>query len=428
MMNVLPEKSFNKFIVIWTAQLIATIANGLTAFSLGIYVFQKTQTATSVALVTLCAFLPFVLLNPIGGVLADRFDRRMMMILGDLGSAMGLVFILLMMLDGEVELWQICAGVAFGSVFVALMGPAYKATVTDLLTEEQFAKASGLVQLASSSQYLLSPVIAGFLLNRVDIKTILIIDILTLPITSFAALFVRKSLTAVHRESKKLHFSRDMLEGWRSLTSDKGILFLVAIVSAVTFYLGFLQTLLGPMVLSFSDAKTLGTVLSISATGMLVSSLLIGVFSMTRKYLDMLVFGLGFAGVFFALMGLSRDVRFITGAGFLFFCSLPFVNTGADVLIRRKIPNEKQGRAWGIIGVLSQLGYLVAYSVAGILADRLFNPLLNKGGALAPSLGRIIGVGPGRGIALMFVISGVMVVLLAVATPKIKAIRALESD
>ncbi len=422
------NKSFNKFLIIWTAQLIATIASGLTAFSLAVYVFQKTQMATSVALVTLCAFLPSVLLSPVGGVLADRFDRRIMMILGDSGSALGLVFILLTMPEGNVGLWQICFGVAFGSLFIALMGPAYKATVTDLLTEDQFAKASGLVQLAASSQYLLSPVIAGFLFNLVDIKTILLIDILTLPITAFAALFVRKSLPSVEIKPEKLHFSKDLVEGWQAMACDKGVLLLVAIISVVTFYLGFMQTLLGPMLLSFTDAKTLGTVQSISATGMLLSSLLIGIFSTTQKYVAMLAAGLGFAGLFFSLMGLTSNIYFITGAGFLFFCTLPFINTSADVLIRRKIPNEKQGRAWGIIGILSQLGYIIAYAVAGILADRVFNPLLEKGGLLAPTIGKIIGTGAGRGIGLLFVICGIFIAILAFSISKIKPIRALEQD
>lgn len=73
--------------------------------------------------------------------------------------------------------------------------------------------------------------------------------------------------------------------------------------------------------------------------------------------------------------------------------SLPFVNMSADVLVRNNIPKEKQGRVWGIIGILSQLGFIVSYSLAGFLADRVFNPLLVEGGALASTVGSYIGVG-----------------------------------
>lgn len=91
---------------------------------------------------------------------------------------------------------------------------------------------------------------------------------------------------------------------------------------------------------------------------MLVSSLLLGVLTVTRKYVRQLVIGPVFAGIFIALLGFTTNIFVITLSGFLFFAALPFVNTSADVLTRSNIPDEKQGRAWGLIGILSQLGFL----------------------------------------------------------------------
>ncbi len=182
------------------------------------YVYSLTGTAASVSLVTLCAFLPSVLLAPIGGVFADRFDRRLMMILGDLFSAAGLVYMLVVILNGEIILWQICLGVSISSIFVALMEPAYKATVTDLLSIEQYARASGMVQIAGSAKYLISPVIAGLLLRIADIKLILSIDIATFFITISAALWVMRSLrNTVTKDRSQQNFLQDMKEGLRTI-------------------------------------------------------------------------------------------------------------------------------------------------------------------------------------------------------------------
>ncbi|KUO51089.1 MAG: macrolide transporter [Desulfitibacter sp. BRH_c19] len=427
-MKNVENKSFGKFLIIWAGELVSSIGSGLTAFALGVYVYQMTGTATSVALVILLAFLPSVLLSPIAGVLADRFDRRLMMIIGDGCSSFGLVFILLIMLTGEIALWQIYLGVMVSSVFVALLEPSYKATITDLLTEEQFSKASGLVQLAASSKYLLSPIIAGFLLSVTGLETILIIDISTIAVTVFAVMFVKKGMQVTKKEQERQKFLKDLAEGWNAVTEKKGVLFLIIIISIVTFFIGFVQTLSIPMMLSITDVKTLGIVESVSAMGMLVSSLIIGIFSITKKYTNELVIGLGFAGWFISLMGLTTNIFFIAGAFFLFFAALPFVNTSAEVLIRKTIANEKQGRAWGIIGIISQLGYIAAYCISGVLADYVFNPLLVEGGPLASTLGVVIGTGPSRGIGLLFIISGFMVIVLAVLIFKIKAIRALENN
>jgi len=95
-------------------------------------------------------------------------------------------------------------------------------------------------------------------------------------------------------------------------------------------------------------------------------------------------------------------------------------------MVRCRIPNELQGRAWGLISILSQIGYKLAYACAGILADNIFNPMLIEGGLLSGSTGRLIGVGPGRGIGFMLVISGVRVALLGFFMRSVKIIQGME--
>lgn len=80
-----------RFMVIWLGELISGIGSGMTAFALSIYVYQETGSVTLVSLISLAAFLPTILLSPLGGVLADRYDRRLLMIIGDLFSGLGLM-------------------------------------------------------------------------------------------------------------------------------------------------------------------------------------------------------------------------------------------------------------------------------------------------------------------------------------------------
>ena len=152
------QSNFPKFMLLCAGELISAVGGGLTSFGLGVYVFRQTGSAASMALVTLLAFLPTLLLSVPAGVLADRYDRRLLMMLGDGCSALGILYILLCMMWGEAALWQICTGVFISSTFSALLEPSYRATVTDLLTKEEYSKASGLVSLAGSARYLISPV------------------------------------------------------------------------------------------------------------------------------------------------------------------------------------------------------------------------------------------------------------------------------
>ncbi|WP_199777655.1 MFS transporter [Lysinibacillus sp. FJAT-14745] len=417
---------FKKFLLLWSGQLISAIGSGLTAFGLGIYVFQQTGKASAMALVTLLAFMPSLLLSPVAGVLADRYDRRLLMVLGDSLSAIGLVYILICMLSGEVLLWQICVGVTISSVFSSLLDPAYKATVTDLLTEKQYTKASGLVQVAGSAKYLISPIIAGFLLTVSDIKLLLVIDICTFFVTVTSALAVRKGLASKTYEQTQSFF-HEFKDGWRAVSENRGVLVLVIMTSVLTFYLGIIETLSIPMLLTFTNSSVIGTVETVVATGMLVSSVIIGFIPIKKGYVKILSFSLFFEGIFMTIFGLRENIALICISGFFFFAMMPFANSSLDFLVRTNIDNAVQGRAWSLIGVISQFGFVAAYALSGVLADYVFTPLLVDGGLLADSVGKITGTGQGRGTGLLIIIAGILLSITSFILFNLKSVKKLEN-
>lgn len=415
-----------KFITLWIGELISSIGSGMTAFAVSVYIYQLTGSATWVSVAALLAFMPTILLSPIGGILADRYDRRLMMILGDSLSVLGLAFIFICVQTGHGGAVPICIGVTISSVFVALLEPAYKATVTDLLSKEDYAKASGMVQIAANSKYLISPFLAGMLLSVTDIRAILIIDMATFFVTVFTIAAVRKSIKTVKPEKHHLNFFTELKEGMLSITGDKGVRSLVTLMALMCFFIAFIQTLMTPMILTFADSKTLGTIESISAIGMVIGSAIIGVLNIKQNYSKILMLALMAAGAFIALTGTTTKVGLILAFCIMFFTALPFVNTCADVLIRMRISNEVQGRAWGMISILTQMGFVAAYAVCGPLADYVFGPVMMKGGILAGNVGKLIGTGEGRGIGLMLIIAGIMMVILALVFGNKQSIKEME--
>lgn len=180
------------------------------------------------------------------------------------------------------------------------------------------------------------------------------------------------------------------------------------------------------MVLAVSNAETVGIMESLCAVGMLLGSVFIGILGIKKNFSTVLCVAGILSGIFIALTGVNKSI-FVTGAGvFLFFLALPFMNTSADVLIRKNIPNELQGRVWGIISLLSQTGTVLAYALSGVLADFVFEPLLADNGILADSIGVLIGTGTGRGIGFMLVLSGICIIPAAFAIGRSRSIRSLQ--
>lgn len=404
------KSNFSKFMLLWAGELVSAVGGGLTSFGLGVYVFQKTGSAASMALVTLLAFLPTLLLSVPAGVLADRYDRRVLMMLGDGCSAIGIIYILICMLRGGAELYEICIGVFISSVFSALLDPAYRATISDLLTEEEYSKASGLVSIAGSARYLLSPLIAGILLAVSDISVLLMIDISTFILTVISTLVVKKGLASKRAETKE-SFGKSMKEGWRAITDRRGVLVLILASSVMTCFMGCIQILAEPLILDFTDSTTLGIGETVCASGMLVSGLVLGMRGIRRGYVKVLGVSLFAAGLGMIGFGILENIYIICAFGFLFFAMLPFANNCLDYLVRTNIPDELQGRVWGMIGFLSQIGYVVAYAFAGLAAD---------------GMGQLLQKGVGRGAAVVIMIAGVFLCVTALLLYPLKSVRSLE--
>ena len=406
------QSGYGKFLLLWAGQMVSAIGGGLTSFGLGVYVFEQTGSAASMALVTLLAFLPTLVLSVPAGVLADRYDRRRLMMLGDGLSALGILYILICMLRGGAALWQICVGVLVSSVFSALLEPAYRATVSDLLSREEYSRASGLVSLAGSARYLISPLLAGLLLAVSDIRLLLVIDICTFFLTVIVTGAVKRGLAAKLPEVRE-SFLSSLRGGWRAVTGKRGVLLLIAAASVLTCFMGAFQILAEPLLLDFTSSTVLGVAETICACGMLVSSLLLGIRGIRRGYVRVLCVSLLLAGAAMVVFGLKEDIYLICVSGFCFFAMLPFANNCLDYLVRTNIPAEVQGRAWGLIGFLSQIGYVVAYGAAGVLADGIASAMHT---------------GVGRGAAAVIVLAGALLAISAIALYRIRAVRELEAQ
>lgn len=362
-------------------------------------------------LVALLSFLPILLLSPVAGVLADRYDRCLMMMIGDGMSGLGLVYILICMFAGEAGLYQICIGVFISAVFSSLLEPSYRAIVTDMLSKDEYSKASGMMSIAGSARYLISPMIAGFLLTISDVKLLIIIDICTFILTVICTAVVRSS-RIVRQKKTTDSFVQSFKVGWKAITEKKGIFAVIMITSVITCFMGAIQILVEPMILDFQTGKVLGIAETVCASGMLVSSIFIGIIGIKKNFTRILSISLTICGLAMIGFGLKENIYIICCFGFLFFFMLPFANNCLDYLARTNIDADKQGRAWGLISFLSQLGYVFAYAGAGLLADKIAD---------------VRHIGIGRGAATVIIISGIMLAIIAALISRFRSIRELES-
>jgi hypothetical protein len=413
------------FLLVCLAQVVSLTGNELTAFGLGVWAYQRTGETAVYGWVALAALGPGILASPIVGVVIDRCSPRGAMLAGHAGAALCTLSIALLVKLEALGTGAVLALVSLASIFNALQLPGLSAATTLLVPRGLLGRANGVAQFGMGIAQVFAPVLAGMLLERKGLGFILGSNAVT---SSFAiavllALRLRPASSGSAGRMRPSVVWAEALEGWRYIHLHPGLRGLLLLLAAVNFCLATVQVLLVPLVLRFSDAQALGLVLSIGGVGMLGGSGLLMAWGGPRRRMIGVLGGVFLQGLILLLGGLRPSVPLVAAGAFGAMFFIPFIFGCSQALLQSNVPIPLQGRVFAIRFMVSQAAMPVAYLLAGPIADGVFEPLMAERGLLAGSIGSVLGVGPGRGIGLMFMLLGGLGVMTATAgllTPSLR--------
>lgn len=403
------------FFVIWFGQLVSTIGSGLTGFALGVWVYQQTGSTTLFALNMLAYTLPNLLVAPFAGALVDRWDRRKVMMLSDTGAGLSTLTLLILLLSGRLAIWHIYLITAWNAAFSTFQWPAYSAATTLLVPKSQLGRAGGMVQIGEAISQLISPAVAGAMYMRSGLQSIALVDVATFVFAVLTLLAVRFPKPIITQEGLAGRGSliREALYGWKYIRARSGLLGLLVIFALSNFLASLVNPLITPMFLDMTTPAVLGYLASILGLGMLVGTVVMSAWGGPQRRIHGVLGFLMLSGLLIALFGLRPSIPFMAVVGFALMFTMPIINGSSQALWQSKVAVDVQGRVFAVRRMIAMSAIPLAYLSAGPLADQVFKPLLVESGPLANSVGRILGVGPSRGIGLMFVLIGILNILVA---------------
>lgn len=425
-----PGGGLKSFGLVWLGQVISLIGSGLTRFALGVWVYERTGSATQFTLITVFAFLPGLLAAPFAGALVDRWDRRWVMFWSDLGPAVGTLALVVLVRAGALEVWHLYVVVAFGSVFNAFQWPAYIASMTLLVPKRQLGRANGMMQFGQAAGEVLAPILAALLLAAVGMAGVILIDFGTFLFAAATLLLVRVPRPPVSAAGRAGRGSlwAEAGYGWTFIRERPGLLGLLLYFAMINLVFSIATVLVTPLVLSFASRQVLATVLSAASAGLLVGSVAMTLTGGPRPRIHgVLAFGFLF-GVALVFVGLRPSPPLVACALFVVMLGAPIINGSSQAIWQVKVPPDVQGRVFAVRRLIAQFTAPLGFLGAGALADRVFEPLLAAGGPLADSAGRVLGVGPGRGIGLLYVSLAILPVLASVWGYARPGLRRVEHD
>jgi MFS transporter, DHA3 family, macrolide efflux protein len=419
------------FTLVWIGQFVSLMGTAMTQFGLTIWAYQMTGEATALALVGFFNFAPTVILSPIAGALVDRWNRKLVMMLSDLGAGVATIFIFIMYSTGNLQMWHLyVAGVVTGA-FQAFQFPAYSASISLMLKKEDYARASGMMMLAESAPNIVAPVLAGFLLVVIGLSGIMIIDIVTFIFALFLLYLVFIPQPPVTEEGKKGQGSllKESLFGFSYIFARPSLLGLQLVFFSINFIGSIGGVLIAPMILARTgqDEVIYGLTQSAFGVGGVIGAIVLSVWGGPKRRVHGVLLGMVASSLLGQmLMGLGNGLVFWLPAAFFTMFFIPVINGSNQAIWQAKVAPDVQGRVFSVRRLIAQITAPAAMLISGPLADRVFEPAMMPGGTLASTFGSVIGTGPGAGMALMFVIFGALGVLVGLAGYLFPAVRNAE--
>lgn len=414
MTEATPPHKFSSFTVMWFGQVLSVIGSNLTGFALSVWVYQQTGSVTKFSIVVLFTVLPGLIITPLAGTLVDRWNRRWLMIASNLWAALSTLGVASLFFLGIQRLWQICFLAAAFSMSSAVISPAFTASISLLVPKRHLGRASGMMQFGEAAAQIVGPLLGGFLVLTISIYGVLLVDVITYAIAITTLLIVKtpKLTTQPREKDANQSLLREAAAGWSYIMQRPGLFGLLFFLGVTNFTATMSNLLITPLVLSFANAAIYGTLISVMGAGLVAGSIVMTIWGGPKRRIYG-VFAYGF------LLGITQIVEGLRPQAWLIGIGLfvggfiaPVANACIIPILQTKTLPEIQGRVFAAIRLISWCAIPVAYLIAGPLADKVFKPLLSETGPLAGSVGKVIGVGPGRGIGLLLILLGIGSILM----------------
>jgi DHA3 family macrolide efflux protein-like MFS transporter len=416
------------FYLLLAAQAVSAAGTHVTGFSLSVWMYQRTGSITLYGAVLLSSIVPGILVAPLAGVLVDRWNRRLTMLLAHVGGGICAIALALAYQAGALSIELIVPMMMLKAAFETIGTLAFNASTAALVPAERLDRANGLAQLGGGIAQIASPAMAGMLLPLIGVGGIFVIDVVSFAYAVAVLTWMRMPETAKPATPWRSPraFVGEALAGLSYLRGQRGLVGLAFIVSFVSFAISAVQFLFAPLVLSFASLRALGFASSLAGVGLVVGSLALSLRGGPRRRVMGLLAFMTAQGSVLLIAVAKPSIALCTCGAFGVFALMPFIAGGAQTLWQRVVPLELQGRVFAFRMMLEQIMLTAASVASGPLSAWVFEPMMAPGGALAGTLGAVMGTGKGRGIALLIAVLGAAIIVSSLLARMYRPLVALD--
>ncbi|MBK1812244.1 MFS transporter [Clostridium sp. YIM B02505] len=418
------------FLILWLTQALSSLGSSMTNFALIIWSYQQHGSALITALLSVCTYLPYVVMSIFAGALSDKWNKKITILISDSFAALCTVVVLILLKTGRLEIWHLYCLNALNGLMNTIQQPAADVTISILTQKKHYQKVSGMRSFSNSLINIMTPIMATALLTLISMDMIIVFDLLTFAVAFISLLCFVKIPKVQHENMEKESVLKSAKNGLLFLKHNRGILDLILFLAAINFTASMFNATLPAMLLSREgDGEVaLGIINTVTGIAMLVGSIFASILptpkSRVRMICNALLLSMSTENFFLAF---GKSIPVLCVGAVLGWIAIPIMSSNMDVLFRNYIPIEMQGRVYSARNTLQFFTIPIGYFLGGFLVDKVFEPFMalqKPSGVFAV----IFGMGKGSGAAFLFFILGIVGMLTCLIFRKNRYIWQLENN
>lgn len=422
--------NMRNFTLFWLSGSVSQLGSAMTSYALIIWAYQQTKSAMTVSLMSFSMYLPYICISIFAGAFIDRHSKKKIMLITDFMAAICTFAIFLLMVTNLFQIWHIYIVNMIIGFANSFQSPAQSVAVGIMVPKEEYARASGMNSFSNNLLTVVTPMLAASLISVVGLKGILLIDVVTFLIAEGFLLFIIKIPEVINKhENKNQNIFAGCKEGVRFLCNHKGILYIVLSMACMNFFSRLTyENILSPMILARSGGNTqvLGIVTGMIGFGGILGGLLVSLRKKSSNKIAEIFLTAAFSFLCGdLLMGVGRNVVLWSIAALAASVPIPFITAAQNVIMYEVIPREVQGRIFAVKNAIQFCTIPIGILLGGFLADYVFEPFMVSGSQGAKWVQGLVGNMEGSGMALMFVMTGLLGCLTSLLWYRSKEIRKL---
>lgn len=415
-----------KFLLLWITQSLSTLGSSMTNFALVIWSFETEGSAFTTALLSVSSYAPYVLISIFAGALSEKWNKKKIMLVGDAFAALCTACVLSLMKTNHLEIWHLYIINALNGLMNTFQQPAADVAVSLLTPEKYYQRVGGLKAFSYSVNSFLAPVFAAALMSTAGMEFVIVFDLLTFTIAFLTLVFFIKIPNKNVDEEIKESILKSAGDGIRFLRNNRGILDLTLFLAAINFTASVFNAALPALLLNVGGEKAYGYVNGVSGIAMLVGSIIVTAMPEPKSRIKVICNSLLLAmSTENFILALGKGIPVWCAGAAVAWIGIPVMNANMDVVLRRNIPLQMQGRVYSARNTLQFFTIPLGYIIGGILVDRVFEPFMT-GMPDNSVLALIFGSGKGSGAAFLLLFLGIIGVITCVIFRKDKHIWDLE--